>query len=309
MNKRFMNKVACLAIIGMVLPSVSFASEKDLYDATKDYSINFSMTRKKASADEIINFAKQQLGKPYVWGSNGPTSFDCSGLVYYVFSNNGYDMPKSNVAGYWSSPSIKKVSNPQKGDLIFFKGTYGGDNNPSHIGIMLNENEFINASSGGGKVQINNKNEPYWNQHFLGYGRIIPDAKPAPNPTDGTFGTAYINVQQGWGVNTYDAPNGTYKGAVHGGDSYVVYNYKDGYYDIGNSTWVREDYVKFNRDVAYINVTEGWGVNTYDGPNGNYKGTVHGGESYVVYAYKDGYYDIGNSTWVRGDYVQIHRTY
>lgn len=303
MNKKI------LTILGTSIISVSLSTQVALaYDSSVEEStqLNYSF-RAKANSQQIINFAKQQVGKPYISGAKGPNAFDCSGLIYYIFSQNGYDIPRTSVDGYWNNcPSIKKVSNPKPGDLIFFQNTYKPG--PSHIGIMISETQFVHAANEKDGVIISDISNPYWRSYILGYGRLIEEA-PAPNPTDGTFGTAYINVQQGWGVNTYDAPNGSYKGAVHGGDCYVVYNYKDGYYDIGNSTWVREDYVKFNRDVAYINVQQGWGVNTYDAPNGSYKGTVHGGDSYVVYAYKDGYYDIGNSTWVRGDYVQIHRTY
>ena len=222
MNKGFFKKIACLAILGFVLPTISFASEKDTYDINKDYYINYSKTRKQASADEIINFAKQQLGKPYVWGAEGPNSFDCSGFIYYVFSNNGYYMPRTNVAGYWNSPSIQKVNTPKKGDLIFFKGTYGGANNPSHIGIMINENEFIHASSGGKKVQIDNKNNSYWKKHFLGFGKIIPDSankQPVYRIETGGFsrkdaesGVQFLKEHFGWESSIKDSkPDNKYR--------------------------------------------------------------------------------------------------
>lgn len=305
MNKKILSVLGTSILSLTLTTQVALAAEPIGKD---NMQLNYS-TRSQANPQQIVNFAKQQVGKGYVSGAEGPNTFDCSGFIYYVFSQNGYDISRTSVASYWRDSSIKKVSNPKAGDLIFFKGTYGGDNHPSHIGIMINSTQFVHAANENDGVIITDISSPYWNRHLLGYKRLISDEAPAPNPTDGTFGTAYINVHEGWGVNTYDGPNGNYKGVVHGGESYVVYEYKDGYYDLGNSTWVREDYVKFHRDVAYVNVHEGWGVNTYDGPNGNYKGVVHGGESYVVYAYKDGYYDLGNSTWVKGDYLQIHRTY
>jgi hypothetical protein len=176
MNKRFLSKVASLALIGAVIPISSFAAETDTYNSKNEYTITYNNVRSGVSSDQIINFAKQQLGKPYVWGQSGPNSFDCSGFIHYVYSNNGYNIPRTTVEGYWNSSSIKKVSTPKKGDLIFFKGTYGGPNHPSHIGIMINENEFINASSGGKKIQIDNKNSSYWTSKILGYGNIIPES-------------------------------------------------------------------------------------------------------------------------------------
>ncbi|WGX76131.1 DUF4214 domain-containing protein [Paraclostridium bifermentans] len=126
------------------------------------------------SAEPIISFAKQQLGKPYVWDTAGPNSFDCSGFIYYVFSHNGYNISRTSVAGYWGNSNIQKISIPKPGDLIFFKGTYGGANHPSHIGIVINNHQFIQASSTKG-VCITDINNSYWKQHFLGYGKIIQD--------------------------------------------------------------------------------------------------------------------------------------
>ena len=47
-------------------------------------------------ANEVIAYAKTLLGKPYVWGAQGPNSFDCSGFTYYVFKNKaGIVLPRT----------------------------------------------------------------------------------------------------------------------------------------------------------------------------------------------------------------------
>lgn len=51
--------------------------------ATAFYLIYVSLAATKA--DLIISTTKQHLGKTYVWGASGPSYFDCSGLVYYVY--------------------------------------------------------------------------------------------------------------------------------------------------------------------------------------------------------------------------------
>ncbi|GGE78913.1 C40 family peptidase [Priestia taiwanensis] len=119
------------------------------------------------SNQNVINFAKQQLGKPYVFGASGPSRFDCSGFIYYVHKNNGYNISRTNVAGYWSQ--VQKTSNPQAGDLVFFKNTY--KNGPSHMGIYLGGGKFIHASSSKGVI-ISDVNSSYYQKHFLGYGRF-----------------------------------------------------------------------------------------------------------------------------------------
>lgn len=146
----------------------------EFQEALNNIGIKNKGTIEINSAEPIISFAKQQLGKPYVWDTAGPNSFDCSGFIYYVFSHNGYNISRTNVAGYWGNSNIQKISTPKPGDLIFFKGTYGGANNPSHIGIVINNHQFIQASSTKG-VCITDINNSYWKQHFLGYGKIIQE--------------------------------------------------------------------------------------------------------------------------------------
>ncbi|MBN8047407.1 C40 family peptidase [Paraclostridium bifermentans] len=169
MNKKIWGILGATVLTLSVTTQLSFANEQE---STSNMQVAAYSVRSQANANQIINFAKQQLGKPYVWGATGPNSFDCSGFIYYVFSQNGYGISRTSVAGYWGDSSIQKVSTAKAGDLIFFKGTYGGTNNPSHIGIMINDSEFIHAGDNG--VAISNKNSSYWSSHFLGYGSIIP---------------------------------------------------------------------------------------------------------------------------------------
>ncbi|WP_056476413.1 C40 family peptidase [Bacillus sp. FJAT-25509] len=118
----------------------------------------------------MISFAKQFLGVPYKWAGVSPTGFDCSGFIYYVLKENGKPFGRTNVSGYWqNNTSFQKVTTSQPGDLIFFQNTY--TYGPSHMGIMLNQNEFIQAGTSKG-VTISNLNDSYWQKHFLGYKRI-----------------------------------------------------------------------------------------------------------------------------------------
>ncbi|GAA0105426.1 C40 family peptidase [Paraclostridium sordellii] len=121
-------------------------------------------------ADAVISLAKQQLGKPYVWGAEGPSSFDCSGFTQYVFKNAaGKILPRVSKEQSKFGQSVNK-SNLQKGDLIFFDTDKDGVVN--HVGIYMGNNEFIHASSGGKKVMISQLNS-YYNSVYTNVRRVL----------------------------------------------------------------------------------------------------------------------------------------
>ncbi|MEH6888985.1 NlpC/P60 family protein [Bacillus sp. JJ864] len=110
-----------------------------------------------------IGKAQQYLGMPYVWGSASPSNggFDCSGFISYI-----YGVGRQDVAGYWNSTS--HISDPQPGDLVFFKDTY--KTGPSHIGIYAGNGQMIHAGDKG--IGYSSLSSSYNQQHFLGYGRF-----------------------------------------------------------------------------------------------------------------------------------------
>lgn len=111
----------------------------------------------------LISTAKAQLGSPYVWGGSAPGGFDCSGFIDYTYNKAGKSMGRTSAAGYHARSH--STSNPQVGDMIFFKDTY--KSGISHLGIYLGAGNFIHA--GGDRVQITSVNNPYWSKHFAGY--------------------------------------------------------------------------------------------------------------------------------------------
>ncbi|MCU4846182.1 C40 family peptidase [Bacillus thuringiensis] len=116
----------------------------------------------------VVDLALKQLGKPYVFGNSGPNSFDCSGFIYYVFKNNGYNIGRTSVAGYWGM--VTKISDPQPGDLVFLQNTYKAG--PSHLGIYLGNGEYIHAADETTGVIKSKINSSYTQKHFLGYARF-----------------------------------------------------------------------------------------------------------------------------------------
>jgi cell wall-associated NlpC family hydrolase len=106
------------------------------------------------------------LGKPYRSGAKGPDSFDCSGLVYYVYKQANVKVPvtaeRLERAGY-------EIAGEEvlPGDLILFKIKHA-----YHVGIMLNKKEFIHSSRSKG-VAIDSAEQAYWKRGLMGFRRIM----------------------------------------------------------------------------------------------------------------------------------------
>jgi len=163
-----------------------------------------------ATASQIIAFALQQKGKPYVFNTAGPDTFDCSGFIHYVLKSCGVPNTRTSVEGYWTQSTLfDKVSYPIPGHLVFFQNTY--KQGPSHMGILINETEFIHASDETTGVIVSKVGNVYWNQHFLGYGKL---KAVESGPT-----TRFIDVPTThWGYKQieYMAANGIMNGYGNG---------------------------------------------------------------------------------------------
>ena len=95
----------------------------------------------------IVAFVKAQLGKPYVYGAQGPGAFDCSGLVYAAMHGG----PRTSEQ-QWAQ--LRHVSAPGPGDLVYFTGS-SIDAPPGHVGIVVNPGRhlMIDAYASGYPVE------------------------------------------------------------------------------------------------------------------------------------------------------------
>lgn len=101
-------------------------------------------TSSEPKNEELVNFAMNQLGKPYVWGGNGPNSFDCSGFTRFVYMNvRGISLPRISYEQANFGTAVE-ISNLKKGDLLHFATVTPGKT--THVGIYIGDNQFIHAS-------------------------------------------------------------------------------------------------------------------------------------------------------------------
>lgn len=125
-----------------------------------------------ASADRLIEIALSKLGCRYKTGAKGPSSFDCSGFVYWCLNQagvrQGYMTSKT-----WRSVSkyqkISSIDNIQKGDIIVFRMS----SSKGHVGIAMSGSEMVDASSGEGCVVRRSYKTDYWRKYFYCAYRIF----------------------------------------------------------------------------------------------------------------------------------------
>lgn len=97
----------------------------------------------QSSADSIAALAMQYVGSPYVWGASGPSAFDCSGLVSYVYGQFGTSLPHSSE-GIRSAGTVISAAEAQPGDVIWWSG---------HVAIYVGDGMMVSAESESVGVQ------------------------------------------------------------------------------------------------------------------------------------------------------------
>ncbi len=125
-----------------------------------------------SKGSEIVAYAKQYLGVKYVYAGASSKGFDCSGYTMYVMKHFGYNLPHTATGQMGFGTSVAK-SALQPGDLVFFcDPSRSGGKAASHVGIYIGSNQFIHASSGGGKVQIDSLSKAYYAKYYVGARRL-----------------------------------------------------------------------------------------------------------------------------------------
>ncbi|KIE25051.1 glycoside hydrolase [Streptomyces sp. MUSC 125] len=103
----------------------------------------------KASAQgkKAVQYATAQLGKPYVWGAEGPNSFDCSGLTSQAWAAAGHPIPRTSQE-QWKQLKHVSVKDMRPGDLIIYF------DDASHVAMYVGDGAIIHAPRPGRTVTI-----------------------------------------------------------------------------------------------------------------------------------------------------------
>ncbi len=116
---------------------------------------------------KIANLAKMQLGKDYVWGGNGPNTFDCSGLVKYCYNAYGItSLPRVSSDQYNQCHKISK-SDLKPGYLLFFNTSGNG---VSHVAIYVGKNIMVHAANVRAGIKWDYITDKYYSSCLVGCG-------------------------------------------------------------------------------------------------------------------------------------------
>ncbi|WP_328817611.1 C40 family peptidase [Nonomuraea cypriaca] len=118
-----------------------------------------------------LQAAVSKLGRPYVWGAEGPATFDCSGLVQWAYGQAGVRMPRVTHQQWVTGPQVP-YAQAQPGDLLFWRNDPTNPAYISHVAIYWGNGKMLHAPRTGDVVKI----APVSTRNLAGVVRVSPAA-------------------------------------------------------------------------------------------------------------------------------------
>ncbi len=152
--------------------------------ACTETSVLESFVAPNSTVANAVNYAEEQLGKPYLDGATGPGAFDSAGLVMMAYRAAGVTIPGTAQQQWKSLPHVASA-HAEAGDLVFFVGD-GTKKDPGHVGLVIGKNTMIEAYGPGTTIRVatfGTPQSPVGDTTVVGYAQPWPAAKPATPPT------------------------------------------------------------------------------------------------------------------------------
>ncbi len=108
----------------------------------------------RSGAARAIEFARDQIGEPYIWAADGPDSWDCSGLTMVAWAKAGVRLPHYSVAQYEQTRHISE-DELRPGDLVFWADDASDPGTIFHVGLYIGDGQMIHAPRPGSSVRVN----------------------------------------------------------------------------------------------------------------------------------------------------------
>ena len=143
------------------------SNAEDLSALQVKYAVILSTPAEEVKNTKMFEFIDDWYGAPYRLGGTTKKGVDCSAFSQFLFATvYGFSIPRTAREQYNLTNRISRTE-LKEGDLIFFN-TRGG---VSHVGVYLQNNKFVHASTSGG-VMISDIFDEYWVRRFVGVGRL-----------------------------------------------------------------------------------------------------------------------------------------
>ena len=121
----------------------------------------------RMSVENMVALSKRFIGLPYLWGGTSPLGFDCSGFVQLIYKMAGFPLLLRDAHMQYAQTDLIAVPPGEEaaGDLVFFGKS---KDKISHEGMMIDAEEFINASGPGAMVRISRLSDANWHKIYQG---------------------------------------------------------------------------------------------------------------------------------------------
>lgn len=129
-------------------------------------------------ATKLVDYAARFLGTRYRLGASGPSAFDCSGFMGWVYSHFGMTLERSSRSQYTQGRTVA-LDELMPGDLLFFSSRSSGKGNVGHVAMVVSVDptdgscEFIHASTRRGVTYQSFPDNGYYSRHFIGARRML----------------------------------------------------------------------------------------------------------------------------------------
>ncbi len=125
-----------------------------------------------SEAAQLVDYALTFVGKPYVFGANGPNSFDCSGFTRYVYAHFGYSINRVANDQVKNGTAIS-FNELKPGDLVCFSNTYSSSQWITHVGIYIGNGRIVHAANSTRGVTVDTITSGYYFNHYAAARRIL----------------------------------------------------------------------------------------------------------------------------------------